>query len=337
MRILIGQSLDPYFNLASEEYLLDTCTDDVFMLWQNAPSVIIGKNQNAYAEVNVPYTESHHITVVRRLTGGGAVFHDPGNVNFTFITKAPDQPQIDFAAFATPIIEALAEMGVPAELNGRNDITSGGLKISGNAQCVHRRADGTKMLLHHGTLLYDADMSELAGSLRVNKAKLQSKGIKSVTSRVGNIRTIGNLQMTAGDFMQSLARFAEDRFATTAETFTEAETEGITRLRNEKYSTWEWNFGRSPEYGNTKTARFPFGTVTADYTVDHGVITKLSLSGDYFGVEDKAPLEAALTGVRYDTAAITEALADFPVENVISGASAEDIADLLTGNNTTGE
>ncbi|MBQ7826697.1 MAG: lipoate--protein ligase [Clostridia bacterium] len=330
MRLIRGNNTDPYFNLAAEEYLLLQTDTDVFMLWQNAPSVIIGKNQNAYAEVNRDYTEAQGIKVVRRLTGGGAVFHDPGNVNYTFITVAPAEPQIDFARFAQPIIIALESLGIRAELGGRNDIMAEGAKISGNAQCVYRRKDGTRMLLHHGTLLYDADMTDLAASLRVNGDKLRSKGIKSVSSRVGNIRTMGGLSMTADEFAEYLMRQAEKQFGGSATTLTEAEWAGAAELARTKYSTWEWNFGRSPEYGITRSKRFPYGTVEASLTVDRGVITGVKISGDYFGVEDTATLESALTGVRYDRRAVTAVLESLPVGKVIAGATANEVAELIT-------
>lgn len=329
MRLIRGRNTDPFFNLAAEEYLLEHTKEDVFMLWQNESSVIIGKNQNAYSEVNVPYTQSRGIKVVRRLTGGGAVFHDPGNVNYTFITKAPAEPEIDFARFAAPIIGALAQLGVDAELGGRNDIISKGAKISGNAQCVYRRRDGTKMLLHHGTLLYDADVTELEACLRVNEDKLRSKGIKSVSSRVKNIRSMGGISMTAEQFAEYLTESAERKLGSIAASFTTEETAGIKALAGEKYSTWEWNYGLSPEYGSTHTKRFPYGTVTADLTVKRGKITALRISGDYFGVEDTRVLEQALMGVRYERGSLITALESAAVGDVIAGSCPEDIAELM--------
>lgn len=329
MRLIRLHSTDPYYNLAAEEYLLESTDTDVFMLWQNAPSVIIGRNQNAYAEVNAAYTESRGIKVVRRLTGGGAVFHDPGNVNYTFITEAPAEPRIDFGTFARPVIAALEGLGIGAELGGRNDIMAAGVKISGNAQCTHRRADGRRMLLHHGTLLYDADMTELASALKVDKDKLQSKGIKSVSARVGNIRAIGGLDMTAEEFAEHLMREAQARFGSAVTSLTDSEAEGIAELARSKYATWEWNFGKSPEHGITGRKRFPYGTVEISVTADRGVITAVRISGDYFGVEDTATLESALIGVRYEREALTAALEASAVENVIAGSAAEDIAGLM--------
>ena len=182
MKIYITDRTDPYFNLASEQYLLDTENDEVFMLWRNEKAVIIGRNQNAYAEINKPFVDEHGIKVVRRLTGGGAVFHDLGNVNFTYIVPRSDCPTLDFERFSRPVINALRGLGVEAELSGRNDITVDGRKISGNAQCVYNNK-----VMHHGTLLFSADMSQMAGALNVDEEKIKSKGIKSVRARVCNL------------------------------------------------------------------------------------------------------------------------------------------------------
>ncbi|MBR4256441.1 MAG: lipoate--protein ligase family protein, partial [Clostridia bacterium] len=183
MKIYKNEITDPYFNLASEQYLLDTEEDDVFMLWRNRPSVIIGRNQNAYAEINRGFVTDNDIAVVRRLTGGGAVFHDLGNINFTFITKKGGADALDFARFCQPVIDALRALGVPAELSGRNDMTADGRKFSGNAQCVYNGR-----VMHHGTLLFDADMNSMAGALNVDPEKMKSKGVKSVRARVCNLR-----------------------------------------------------------------------------------------------------------------------------------------------------
>ena len=331
MRIIRGCEHDPYKNLASEEYLLESTADDTFMVWRNSASVIIGKNQNAYAEVNTEYTERNNIPVVRRLTGGGAVFHDPGNVNFTFITAADDSSEIDFARFTTPITDCLGELGVTALLDGRNDIIAEGFKISGNAQCVYRRKDGTKMLMHHGTLLYDADVAALANSLRVNSEKMRSKGIKSVSSRVKNIRSIGELSMTSEEFADYVIRSAEARFGAPAEMFTDDDLRKISAISESKYSTWEWNFGRSPEYGNSKTHRFPFGTVTADFTVEGGIIRAVAITGDFFGVADVSSVEEILTGTRFRRDDVLTALGTFPVSDVISGSTAADLTELFFG------
>ena len=169
MRIIPTTSLDPHFNLAAEEYLLTQSKEEIFMLWRNDRSVIIGKNQNAYAELNLPFVEEHNVKVVRRMTGGGAVFHDPGNINFTFIVNSAEKA-IDFVPYTAPIIDYLRSLGADATLSGRNDILIDGRKVSGNAQCV---LNGRTM--HHGTLLFSSDMSELAGALKVDESKIKSE------------------------------------------------------------------------------------------------------------------------------------------------------------------
>ena len=190
MLFICHGATDPYFNLAAEEYVLEKGEGAAFLLWRNGPSVIIGKNQNAFAQLRLPFVQANHIQVARRLTGGGAVFHDLGNINFTFITDASEHDQIDFARFTAPIIANLKQFGVAATLNGRNDLLAVGRKISGNAQCVYHTEDGRRRLLHHGTLLFSADLSRLSGALQVNREKMESKGIESVVSRVANIREL---------------------------------------------------------------------------------------------------------------------------------------------------
>lgn len=334
MRIIVNRSSrDPYFNLASEEYLLENSTDDVFMLWQNARSVIIGKNQNAWSEVNVSTADELEVKLVRRLTGGGAVFHDPGNVNFTFITDADDASEIDFARFTAPMIRALGELGVSAALDGRNDMIADGSKISGNAQCVYRRKDGSRRLMHHGTLLYDADTSVMASVLRPHDDKLISKGIKSVRSRVGNIRAIGGLSIDTEHFVDHLAKFAMAEYGTDATEFSDDERRGIEALACEKYSTWEWNYGRSPEYGETKRARFPFGSIEIGYTLRSGKIAECFIGGDFFGTCDVSAISEALVGARPVHEDVLHSLDGVNVSEAIFGASAEDIASLLCRDN----
>lgn len=333
MRIIHNTSLAPYFNLAAEEYLLENTRGDIFMLWRNASSVIIGRNQNSWAEVNTDVTESRGVTVVRRLTGGGAVFHDLGNVNFTFITDADDTdaPTIDFGRFVAPVITALGGLGITASADGRNDILSEGFKISGNAQCRHRCADGRQRIMHHGTLLYDADMGNLADTLKVSADKLRSKGIRSVSSRVKNIRAIGDIPMDTEEFLGYLLDFAEMEYGCKAEPLTDDETRLISALAEAKYSTWEWNFGKSPEGGESRTKRFPWGSITADITTRRGIIENIIFTGDFFDLGTTEQLPAALIGCRFTCEDVRKALSAIDVGSVISGASAEDIELLLFG------
>lgn len=317
MRIIHNKSTDPYFNLATEEYLIDNADEDIFMLWRNDRAVIIGRNQNTYAEINENFCRENGVKVVRRLTGGGAVFHDLGNVNYTFITNAEEAQALDFARFCKPIIDALGLFGVKAELSGRNDITAEGRKVSGTAQCVRNGR-----LMHHGCILYSADLSSVEGALKVNEEKMRSKGIKSVRSRVANL---ADLIYNAPD-VEGFIDFIESHTDGIRRDLGEDEINAISKLTKVKYSTWEWNFGKSKNFSKTSTKRFPYGTVTVSYTLDAGVITEIVFEGDYFGTGDASELSKLLAGRRFGRE-MTDGV-DFG--KYIAGMTAEDAAALLT-------
>lgn len=326
MIIIRNKSKDPYFNLAAEEYLTDHLRDDVFMLWQNSKSVIIGKNQNAFAELDRAFVEAHGIKVVRRLTGGGAVFHDIGNVNYTFITQKGEN-SLDFERFCAPVIDALGKLGVKAELTGRNDIAVDGFKISGNAQCVRG-----ERFIHHGTLLFDTDLGEMAGALRPDPLKLQSKGISSVRSRVVNLRPMLSKPLDSEGFIGFIENYvAEHAGITEVRDLTAEEQEGIRRLADTKYSTWEWNWGESKSYSRRERRRFVFGTVEAELEVSEGKIISAHISGDFFGTRDIAELEALLLGAKFDRNDIAVLLSVCGIGDFIAGSSAEEIAALMIG------
>lgn len=317
MTIILNEHTDPYFNLAAEEYLIDHAEGEVMMLWRNAPSVIIGKNQNAYAEINEPFVRAKGIKVVRRLTGGGAVFHDLGNVNYTFIVPRGSGEALDFARFAMPVVEALRRLGVPAEFSGRNDILIDGKKVSGSAQCVR---NGKTM--HHGTLLFRSDMTELAGALNVDPEKIKAKGIKSVRARVGNIGD----RLPDHDVL-SFKHYLESCFDGEKRGFTDEEEKGIALLRDRKYAAWEWNFGESKALSVLKKKYFPFGQVAFELSADGGVITGCVITGDFFGVSDVSELAARLVGTRMECEALKTAIGD--PSDYIWGADAALLAELI--------
>lgn len=321
MKIFKSESLNPYINLATEEYLLKNY-EDVFYIWRNDKSIIIGVNQNAYSEVNLDYVQKHGIKVVRRLTGGGAVYHDAGNVNYTFIRHRGDGEEIDFARYTAPVISALKALGADASLSGRNDIMIGERKVSGSAQTVK---DGK--VLHHGCLLYSADLSYLASALKVNKDKLEGKGIKSVKSRVENIKSLTGCDMSPEEFADYLclcaAKDGEEA------TLSEIELAEVERLAKEKYSTWEWNYGKFGELKNTVEKRFPFGKVCISYSLKDGIISELSISGDFFSVGNTEDIIAKLVGVRFDREEIALALDGIKIDRIISGSTQEDFLNLL--------
>lgn len=322
MVIIRNNITDPYFNLASEQYFLDNCAEPVFMLWRNNKTVVIGNNQNAYAEIDREYADDHGISVSRRLTGGGAVFHDLGNVNFSFILPRQEN-EIDFARYTMPIIERLNKLGASAVLSGRNDILIDGKKISGNAQCVRNGK-----VLHHGTLLYSADLSDISAVLKVDPAKFTGKGIKSVRSRVANIKELCNTDMTVTEFMS----FIEEGFEGEKRSFTENELAEINKLRDARFATWEWIWGRSKEYSLTVKERFSYGTVELHIDTKGGIIEDIRIMGDFFGAENISHLEAALRGVRYEISDINEIFSRLDVKKYIFGGKNEEISKLFFKN-----
>ncbi len=329
LRILINlDCTDPYTNLAFEEYLLKQKPygeDSIFMLWRNAPSVIIGKNQNAYREINKDFIDEGGIKLVRRMTGGGAVFHDLGNVNFTFIGE-DENGELDFGKYALPVARAISALGVKAELNGRNDICIGDRKFSGTAQCIENGR-----VLHHGTLLYDADLSKLSGALKVNSEKLKDKGIRSVESRVTNLKGITNCTLTPTEFMEYVAecygKELTDEFS--KEYVDPSKIDAVTKLVNEKYSLFEWNFGASPEFEFASTKRFPFGTLELNFTSRSGIIDSIFIYGDFFGKGDVKELCKMLCGIRLEKEEIKKVLYSVPLKSYIMGCHADELLSLF--------
>lgn len=322
--------LDPYLNLAAEEYLLTTKdygSSDIIFFWRNSESVIIGKNQNAFSQINTKYTKDHRVKVVRRLTGGGAVFHDEGNLNYTFITDY--DPNASFAEFAKPVADALSKLGVNARLSGRNDICVDGKKISGTAMCA---VDGRMMF--HGTLLYSADLTKLSSSLRVSPSKLKDKGIKSVKSRVANlselIPDIDNIEMLT-DFLVNVFTERYGKKDVKVEFFDPEDYPEVIALANEKYSSWRWNFGNSPSFEYTNTKRFPFGCVEVCLKSSNGMIEDLVIYGDFFGTKNVSELSDYLKHTRFDADEIKLRLSLVNVSEYILGATADDIAELFRG------
>ena len=307
MKFIVLNSTNPHYNLAVEEYMFNTSESDVFMLWQNAPTVVIGKNQNAYAEVNMDYVNQNGIFLARRITGGGAVYHDLGNVNYTFISHG--EGGIDFSAFAAPVISALSALGVNARLSGRNDIEVDGKKISGNAQ--HRQGG---RVLHHGTLLFDSDLTVLDRALKVDREKLKTRAVRSYSARVCNLRPLLPGIDTVGQFIGVLAeKIKSELGAIEAEVQACREIEEL-YLRNQSR---EWLLPERDmlsRYSFTRRVRYPYGTVEIMLEMQNGVISAGRISGDFFGTCDVAVLEAALVG--HDR----ESLASSDIEELLADA-----------------
>lgn len=327
MRYIINESTDPYFNLALDEYAMRNLDieDDIFFLWQNAPAVIIGKNQNAAEEVNQKFLDENDIKLARRVSGGGAVYHDAGNINFTFIISVDDPGTVNYKKYVQPIVDALASMGINAETSGRNDIIIDGKKISGNAQ---RYANGK--LMHHGTLMYDLNVEDMVKSLNVAPDKFISKGVKSVRSRVTNIKDYLPEGTTLQDFWDKLHFFLSNEGKDGEIKLTEEDIAKIQHEADTKFSTWDWIYGESPEFNLQNKKRFPGGQLEILMDVDKGsVIKSVRFLGDYLGLSDVSHVEEALLGVRYDRKDIDEVLSKLPIKEYFGGITQDEILDLI--------
>jgi lipoate-protein ligase A len=305
MRYIINNSTNPYFNIALEEYCLMHVDpgEDYFLLWQNEPSIIIGRNQNTLEEINQRFVKERGIKVVRRISGGGAVYHDLGNLNFTFISRVEPGRPINFSVFVNPIINVLKELGVDATLVGRNDIVAYGKKISGNAQRLYRRK-----FLHHGTLLFDVNIEDLAEALNVSADKIESKGIKSIRSRVGNIREFLKEDMTIDEFRERLQRRLSNDYESEEIKLPEEAILRISETARDKFASWAWTYGESPPFNYRFEKRFPGGKVGVFIHIKEGLIRECKFYGDYLGVLETEGFEAGLKGLKYDPQTVEKAM-----------------------------
>ncbi|PLT33810.1 lipoate--protein ligase [Bacillus sp. V5-8f] len=318
---------DPAINLAIEEYALKNLdiNETYLLFYINRPSIIIGKNQNTIEEINTEYVENNGIKVVRRLSGGGAVYHDLGNLNFSFITKDDGESFHNFRKFTEPVIEALQKLGVNAELSGRNDIVVDGRKISGNAQFSTRGR-----MFSHGTLMLHSEIENVVSALRVKKDKIESKGIKSIRSRVANISEFLKEPLTIEQFRTLLLQHIFEGNKKIPEyVLTEPDWGNIHKLSKERYQNWDWNYGKSPKFNLKHSHRFPVGSVDIRLEVNKGVIENCKIYGDFFGVGDVSEIEERLKGLRYEKEAIEAALADVNVGHYFGDVTKEEIIGLI--------
>ena len=330
MRYLLNNSTDPYFNMALDEFCLENIVLDepYFYLWRNRPSVIIGLNQNAYSEVNLKYLEENGINLVRRVTGGGAVYHDLQNLNYTIVSPIchPERSEGSMGrsegSTPAPIVAALRQLGVPAELTGRNDIFVEGRKVSGYARRVSKRQE-----IIHGTLMYDVDIDTLTHVLDTPGSKLNAKGIGSVKSRVANLKdylpgfkSLDEVQAALQDILASGDPQME---------LTESQLSEVKIMAETKFSTWDFIYGRSRETGIARTAALPCGTVSVEVCLDHGHITSISFYGDFLFGEPVQELSSILTGLRYDRHSIYESLMKADVSRFFPGSSVDEVLNLI--------
>ena len=327
MKYIESPGTDPMFNLALEQHVFEGLDrrESYFMLWRNDKAVVMGKNQNALEEINSEYVAAHGIKVVRRLSGGGAVYHDLGNLNYTFIDDSTDDGEFRFLRFCRPIISALAALGLQAQVSGRNDMLIRGRKFSGNAQ--YSRAG---RVMHHGTLMFDSNLDVLSRVLQVSGGKIVSKGIKSVQSRVTNIRPHLPQDIAFGDFFQAVRDHVCAEYDCSAYALTEEDLAQVRRIRKERYARWEWNYGRSPSCTIKKT-RFieGCGTLQVYMSVKNGSLSDLELYGDFFGDGDISRLVNLLRGCDLEERALSQRLASTDVGSFIHGLSTREFLSIL--------
>ena len=320
---------DPYINLAIEEYVLQNFgEEDTYLLFYvNGPSIIIGRNQNSVEEINTEYVDANNIKVVRRLSGGGAVYHDEGNLNFSFITKDDGESFHNFAKFTKPVVEALNKIGVPAELVGRNDLEVKGRKISGNAMFATKGR-----MFSHGTLMLDSEIEHVVEALNVSKEKIESRGIKSIRSRVANINEFLEDKLTMDEFKELILTHifeVEDVKDVPTYELTEEDWEKIHEISENRYQKWEWNYGKSPSYNLKQSHKFPSGLLDVRLNVKKGIIEECTIFGDFFGVGNVRDIEEKLIGVRHERKALEEALEGIDVPHYLGKISKEEFVDLI--------
>ncbi|WEU18980.1 lipoate--protein ligase [Enterococcus faecalis] len=328
-----NENNDPRVNLAIETYLLTEMPLDepILLFYINEPSIIIGRNQNTIEEINKEYVDEHGIHVVRRLSGGGAVYHDHGNLNFSFIMPDDGNSFRDFAKVTQPIIQALHDLGVEgAELKGRNDLVINDMKFSGNAMY----ATNGRMFAH-GTLMFDSDIDEVVNTLKVRKDKIESKGIKSVRSRVTSIKPFlseDKQEMTTEEFRQEilLKIFGVDSIdqVKTYE-LTDQDWAAINKISEQYYRNWDWNYGKSPAFNLERRHRFPIGSIEMKMNVADGAIQEIKIFGDFFGLGEIKDVEDILTGVKYDKASLEEAIDQIDVKKYFGNIEKEDLLGLI--------
>ncbi|MBM6741755.1 lipoate--protein ligase [Enterococcus gallinarum] len=333
MLFVPNENNDPRINLAIEIFLLQEMKVDepILLFYINEPSIIIGRNQNTIEEINKDYVDAHGIHVVRRFSGGGAVYHDFGNLNFSFIMPDDGNSFRDFEKLTKPIVQALHEMGVEgAQLKGRNDLVIDDMKFSGNAMY----ATNGRMFAH-GTIMFDSDINEVVNALKVRKDKIESKGIKSIRSRVTNIKPFlpkDKQDMTTEAFREEilLKIFGVDAVdQVKTYTLTEEDWVKINEISDKYYRNWDWNYGKSPAFDIERRKRFPIGSIEVRFNVQEGKITEAKIYGDFFGLGDIADVEQAFIGTRYDKSALKDVIDQIDVKKYFGNITPEDLLELV--------
>lgn len=324
MKYIVNKSNNPAYNIALEAYAFRELLseDEIFILWINEPAIIIGKHQNTIQEINKEYIDAHGIHVARRLSGGGAVYHDLNNLNYTIISNKSKEGAFDFKTFSQPVIETLADLGVKAEFTGRNDLEINGKKFCGNAQAYYKGR-----MMHHGCLLFDVDMTVLGDALKVSKDKIESKGIKSVRARVTNILDELPEKITVNEFSDKiLAKMKETYPDMTEYVLSEDELAKIQKSADEQFGNWDWVYGKAPEYTIERNVRYPAGKINTFANVEKSIIKNIKIYGDFFGIKDVQDIEELLVGTRYENKDVLEKLKTIDTTQYFSGMTVEEVA-----------
>lgn len=324
MKYIVNKSNNPAYNIALEAYAFRELLseDEIFILWINEPAIIIGKHQNTIQEINKEYIDAHGIHVARRLSGGGAVYHDLNNLNYTIISNKSEEGAFDFKTFSQPVIETLGDLGVKAEFTGRNDLEINGKKFCGNAQAYYKGR-----MMHHGCLLFDVDMTVLGDALKVSKDKIESKGIKSVRARVTNIIDELPEKITVNEFSDKiLAKMKETYPDMTEYVLSEDELAKIQKSADEQFGNWDWVYGKAPEYTIERNVRYPAGKINTFANVEKSIIKNIKIYGDFFGIKDVQDIEELLVGTRYENKDVLEKLKTIDTTQYFSGMTVEEVA-----------
>ena len=320
-----SNSTSPYFNFALEEYLLtkkDLPEDKIFLFWRTSPTVMVGRYQNTYNEINEKYIKENNINVVRRNSGGGAIYTDNGAWQFTFIDKNYKEDSISFEKFTRPIIEALKRENIDASFNSRNDLLINNKKFSGNAQYRKNNA-----ILHHGSILFNTDIKSMVESLTVAEDKIIAKGIKSVKERVINVSEVMKDDISSEDFRDIMLNSLLKN--STTYTLTEKDLEKINKIKEEKFESWDWNYGKNPLFNINKWKRFEGGRVDFKLDIKNGIIKNCCIEGDFFANKDISTLEKSLLNCKYMKDDINNVLEKIKVENYFHKITKDNLLECL--------